>query len=502
MIDLTQNSRQLRYIKKYGDKRVIVVKHGHISIRPYKLGDNPNFEKYLSVWRKNIFKLELIGAYYVPHLQELRVPRGLNVSFIKYSFPKYDVVVDNDHIKYDKVDIELKVPPKSDIQLIAISHMLSAPPYQDNAKYTQQLITMDTGEGKSFSAIAAIAFLKAKAIIVAPTVKIAEQWIDYYKKYTNIKNDQLLLVSGGKIAKEVYRGEHTNKVAFVFINKTLQEFIKNHTDSQVETMFENTGAMIKIIDEVHRNMVNNTAIDCLSNFRMNYYLTATDNRADRFEDRVFQRVFKNMPKSSGLKQIEESHINVLIHKYYYKPSPEYLRKMYTVRNGLNSNLFEMGLIEEGWSKLRPELYKLLKWCEKKNDGNHKILILTSTIAGIEKIKNYIEEIMPDKKVRTYHSAMPKKAFYELNEGDIIIVTDKAFGYGADLPGARFMINIVTYSNKIGAKQFKGRLRKIPGYEVYYFELVNYGYIKTINQFDNRKEHLKSNAKDSIIIETN
>jgi hypothetical protein len=63
-----------------------------------------------------------------------------------------------------------------------------------------------------------------------------------------------------------------------------------------------------------------------------------------------------------------------------------------------------------------------------------------------------------------------------------------------------MINLVTYSNKNGAKQFKGRLRKMKADEVYYFELVNWTFDKTHAQYLSRKPFLKENAKNKRIVE--
>lgn len=481
-------------------KGQILVKHGHIAITNYKLGSNSDFEKLLSYYKKTHYKYERIGGFYIPYLKELRIPRGFSIFLLKKFFPDREFLIFNDVSKYDKVEYNLKVPPKSDIQIVAISHMLSAPPYEKNARYTQQLLTMDTGEGKSYSTIAVITFNKARSMITSPTVSIAEQWRDYFYKYTDIPRDKVMIVSGGDMCKKIYKGK-TDAWVYIFIMKTLQEYLSSNGPAKTEIMLANTKAKIKVIDEVHRNMKTMISIDTLCNFRMNYYLTASEGRADFGEDKVFTRCFKDVIKSDGLKTKQEAHINVLIKRYKF-PIPWQVKKQIIVpRIGLNSNLYEEYLFSAGKEIILKEIEFLLSGIDTANTNNNKILFLTSTINGIEELKKFLEKRYgSSKSITVYHSKLPKKQKENYKDGDIILATDKGTGFGADIPGLQFMINLVTYSNKQGAKQFKGRLRKIPEQEVYYFELVNWDFESTYNQYINRKPHLAANAKNGKIID--
>ena len=479
-------------------RTMILVKHGHISITNYKLGDNKDFEKVLSVWKKTHYKYDMIGGNYIKYLKELRIPRGFNVYLLKKFFPTAEFKIYNDVTRYDSMDVELKVAPRSDIQIVAISHMICAPPFEKNHKYTQQLITMDTGEGKSYSTIAAICFHKAKAMITVPTVRIAEQWRDYFLQYTDIPKNKIIIVSGGDICNKIYE-EKIDGWIYVFISKTLNDYHTKNGNYKTELMLTRTRAKIKVVDEVHRNTKTMFIIDTLSNFKMNYYLTATDGRADQAEDKVFNRCFKDMAKSDGMKSQQEAHINVIIKKYYLE-IPQALRQEIIVpKIGLNSNLYENILFSYGRKELFNGIDFILNWIDTHNPNGNKILFLTSTINGIEELKKHLSKRYPDKSIRQYHSNLSKSEKENFTDGDIIIATDKGAGYGVDIPGTQFMINITTYSNKIGAKQFKGRLRKM-NEEVFYFELVNWSFDKTYQQYQSRKPHLKGNAKKGVIIE--
>lgn len=479
-------------------QKLILVKHGHIAITDYKLGDNWEFEKLLSVWIKTHFKYSMIGGYYVKYLRELRIPRGFDMHLLKRHFPDREFKLYQTTTKHESIKIDLKTAPRTDIQVVAISHMICAKPYEHLYKYTQQLITMDTGEGKSYSTIASIAFHAARAIIIAPTVRIADQWKEYFIQYTDIPEKKVVVVSGKASCDRILNNEN-NEWIYIFINKTLSDYLTRRGPYNTEKMLANTKAKIKVVDEVHRNMKSIVALDALSNFKMNYYLTASAGRADKVEDRIFSRCFKLVPMCNGIKTKEEAHINVIIKKYHF-PVPHQIRSEIVVpRVGMNSNLYENALFSYAKDQLLNEFDFIMKWISKHNPSNNKILILTATINGIEQMQKHIQKKYPDKKVTTYHSNLSKVEKESFTDGDIIIATDKGSGYGVDIPGVQFMINILTYSNKQGAIQFKGRLRKMEE-EVYYFELVNWAFDKTYQQYMSRKPHLKSNAKKGIIIE--
>ena len=62
----------------------IILHHGHISICNYKMGDNFEFEKSLSVWNKVTFRYELIGGYYIPEYKEFCINRGYDLQKLKH----------------------------------------------------------------------------------------------------------------------------------------------------------------------------------------------------------------------------------------------------------------------------------------------------------------------------------------------------------------------------------------------------------------------------------
>jgi hypothetical protein len=99
--------------------------------------------------------------------------------------------------------------------------------------------------------------------------------------------------------------------------------------------------------------------------------------------------------------------------------------------------------------------------------------------------------------------MKKNEKEEALLSDIIIATTASLGTGADIKGLQFGINCSTYSSWISVKQISGRLRKLPdGTPTVYIEMVNFGYLKTVRQFEKRKPHLTKASRTGKLLMVN
>ena len=100
----------------------------------------------------------------------------------------------------------------------------------------------------------------------------------------------------------------------------------------------------------------------------------------------------------------------------------------------------------------------------------------------------------------YYGGMKGAEKDESLKKKVIVATTSTLGTGADIKGLQFVINAATYSSWVMVTQVSGRLRKLPdGTPTVYIELVNFGYNKTVKQFENRKPHLLKVSKTNKII---
>lgn len=131
------------------DVKKIIFRHGHIAITNYKMGDNPEFEKSLSVFDEIYWKYRPIGFYYVKPLKEMRVNRGYDVRRLREFFPNHIPTLDNHSFSYKKNEMRLTVPPRDDYQKMTVSFMAGEGQYKSNKNFTQIMIDLNVGKGKA-----------------------------------------------------------------------------------------------------------------------------------------------------------------------------------------------------------------------------------------------------------------------------------------------------------------------------------------------------------------
>lgn len=484
---------------KRTSKKEIVFRHGHIAITDYHMGDNPSFEKFLSVWDGIYYKWNLLGGFYIPELCEFRINRGFDPLRLHQYFPNHTVRVDNHAYPSDKIKVKLYAPPRNDFQKVALTFMACQGIYRSNLKYTQQLIDADTGDGKTYCGVATSSFLSSRVVIIVPFTKLLQQWKESFINFTSIKEDEIMIVQGGKACDKIVNGKCKKKKVFLFMVNTIYAYQKSHGNIKTIEMLMATNAYTKIVDEIHRDMKSISMIEALCNFRMNYYMSASPGRSDRFEDRIFNVLYRDIPRfGSKFKKQEEKHINIMIKQYRFIPTSEQMRVMFNPKRGLNTMAYEKTLVEA--PRMQNEdfeiaLLTMFNWSKQLLKKGNKILILCKTVTGAKYVRSVASRIFGEEHCSAYYSTgMSKAEKEEALTKDIISATEGSLGTGADIKGIQHVYNIMTYSNKIGAMQYPGRGRKLDdGTPVIYVEFLNVGYNKTVNHFENRKYYLKKKS---------
>lgn len=653
-------------------------RHGHIAICDYKLGDNYEFEKSLSRWDKMRFKYELIGGYYVKELKEFRINRGYDMRLLQQFFPNYKMSAENDAYPYDDIKIELYAEPRDDLQRVALTFMASQGQYVRNAKFTQQMITSNTGSGKSqpddtliptpigirrfdslkpgdviydingnaqsilgvypqgvmdcykitlidgrttrcgydhlwnvknndgvyllpfsyilndyknnngftdyklpvhdkfninpyefdYSSISkkvnmnnkkleflsdieqddihyigiqtieqiepvsqrcilvenpnhlyitedfiithntycgagAVAYYGVKSIIFVPFAKLINQWKESFINFTSIKEDEIMVIQGSKSCKKILDGKAKDKKVFIIMVDTFFAFHEANGDLETIELLRATRANIKIVDEVHKDMKCLSMIEALSNFRLNYYMSASPGRSDKKENWIFKSLFKNVPSfGANFTMQDEKHINIMIKKYEFIPNSKQINRMINRKLGLNTKLYENELVyasDEQKASFINAVKVMLTWSKSKLKEENKILILAQSISMINYIKEIAEEFFPGQ-CSLYYGELKKKEKEKALESKVIIGISSSLGTGADISHLQHVYMIGTYSNWIDSMQLPGRARKLKdGTEVVYVEFVNFGWAKTVRQFENRKRYLVDKSKSGKLI---
>lgn len=475
----------------------IVLHHGHISICNYKMGDNKEFEKSLSIWNKMTFRYELIGGYYVPEYKEFRINRGYDLYRLKNFFPDYPMRVMNDAFIGQESTIELYTPPRSDIQRVALTFMTRQGMY-GTIKQSQQLIDIPTGFGKTYCGVATTAYWKKKVIVFVPFSKLLGEWLDAFTSFTSLTKDDIMIIQGSDACDKILEGKCKDVQVFICSTDTVASYQKRYGNIQTIEMLRATGAYIKIIDEIHRDIRAVSMIEALSNFHTNYYMSASPGRAEQKENWIFKTLFKNVPHFGGdFNTKEERHITVMIKKFRWTPTSQQIRAMVNNKTGLNTKSYERELINSPeWQRqsYNDAIMVLLKWAKGIMGKDKRLMLMAQSIETLYYIQKLAEEVFPGE-TSVYYGGMKKGDKEAALEKRIIVATDSSLGTGANIPNLQVLIYCSTYSNWLTARQISGRLRELKdGSQVVYIELLNTGYMKTMRQFDKRKSELINRSK--------
>ena len=216
-ITLKPKKKSVDWVIHRSHTKELVFRHGHIAICDYEMGDNPEFEKSLSVWDEKAWKWRRMAGYYVKELKEFRLPRGYDIAMLVKFFAGYRVRFDNDSVyPADAPDYNLMVAPRDDAQRVALTFLCSKDKYKPNSKYTTLALDMATGEGKTYCCIAAGAFMRARTMVVAPIGKLHNQWKDSYLQFTDLKEKDIMIVRGSEKCLKILNGECRDVKIFIF----------------------------------------------------------------------------------------------------------------------------------------------------------------------------------------------------------------------------------------------------------------------------------------------
>ena len=492
-------------LNRYHD-RCLVFRHSHIAITNYHLGDNKEFEKCLSVWDEMAWTYRRMAGYYVSELKEFRLPRGFDLELLSRYFKGYRVVVDNDDaIHADKAEMKLTVPPKDDAQRMIITFLCNQEEFKKNSRYTGHMVDANTGLGKTYCSIAGSCFMRARTIIIVPIGKLLGQWKESYLKFTDLKEKDILIVQGSKMCQKILNGDYEGVKIFIFSLDTIISFRDHYGDMDTIEMFEKTGAYLKVFDECHLDMKGINVIEALCNTKQTIYASASPGRSQKKENWIFHRLYRHVPRfGSKFTVQDEKYLDIMIVPYRWTPTAAQINRLINRRTKwLNANLYEKELFNasrEQTGEFFTKLNAMLTWSSKVVKKENKILIMCSTVEGTKTILDEAEKVFPGECAR-YHGGLKESEKEAALKYRVICATGQSLGTGADIKGIQHVYNVSTYGNWINANQKPGRARKLEdGTQVVYIELVNFGYMKTMRQYEkHRPELIKKTRSGQLML---
>lgn len=476
--------------------KIFYVKHSSIVVPEYELGTAESLEGSLSVWDQYTFTNIPMGFHYDEDTQTLYLPRGIDIGFVAKVLDRKPMYV-REYDEPKKSIMRLKTPPRSDLQKKSISFITGNVEFNYTKKASQLALTLSTGAGKTYCAIASVTIMRKMPIIITHNNNIKGQWIDAFQKHTDVDERSICDIKGSSGIDRLRKSEKIRNRYKVFVvnRKTLSSYGRRFGWEQVGEFFKELGIGIKIYDEAHIEFDSILKTDFYTNTWKSIYLTANLERSDRQENRVYDLCFKNVFEYGEVsKYILKKHM--LYIPVFFSSHPSYSERvnMKTFR-GLSIPRYTDYLMDnehfyEGIHEVLPKLVDIVR-----KNGNGKIVTMTATIKSTGIMEELLREMFPDKKVYQYNSKLTQKQKdMVLSDADIITTTSKSLGTGSNIEGVQLLINFEPYSSKVTANQVSGRLRPLKsGEKTLYVEFVDNGFPEIKRMFDSRKKVLKDKA---------
>lgn len=465
----------------------IVLKHSHIEINNYDIGDCPNLEYIFSVWNPTYHTSFPKGIEYNEDKHQLRLPRGIDISYLKNLF-MCEPYVDKSCDEYiDNEPIPIKYLTKDDRQLEILKFILGKDQYRFTLAKSQLSINSSTGSGKTFVTVASICFSGARTIIITSSLNWLNQWKERVLEYTPLNEKQIYMISGASSISKILCRDPLEYQIFLVSHSTIRSYGDKHGWDKVEDLFKYLKCSMKVYDEAHLYFDNMAKIDFHSNTKKTLYLTATPARSNKDEDTIYQLYFKNIPSISLFDENIDPHVNYISIHFNSHPKPMDIQRCKN-QYGFDRNRYVSYIVQ------RPNFLKLVTVIiDMVINKNGKILIYIGTNHGISAVYNYIISEFPflEPYIGIYTSLTKSNKESQLFK-KIILSTTKSCGAASDIYDLMVTINLAEpFKSPVLAQQTLGRCR---ANNTMYIDIVDQGFYFTKKYYEAKKPIFSRYAK--------
>lgn len=485
------------------------VSYTSIAIHNYELGDCQRLERQFQIWNITYHRSEFFAVSYDKEKKILYLPRGIDIYYVQnvLEIPTEEIIWKKPN-EYDVCEnIKIKYKPRDDTQKEALRFMLGVEEYEKNVYEPMLLLSSTTGFGKSYCSIYTMCYTKIKSIVITYGVTILKQWKDYILEYTNLKDEDIYLISGSQSINMLLQRKtrFINAKIFLVTHSTLRDYAANYGWDKIDELFKQIRVGQQFIDEAHRDFENICKICAHTNVFKTYFVTATPARSDTAENRIYQISMKNVPKIV-LRKESDRHINYVAIKYSSYPTPRQKSVMYN-KYGLDKNKYIDYVVHQ------PAFYSMLRVIMsmvQRVDGPVLFYIdLNSAILTVYKwlLANYPEY---SGEIGIYSGLIDQEHKYDEKNKRIILSTLKSAGAAEQIDGLKMAVVLAApFKSTVTAIQAAGRLRDPDTYFIelvdlsfqsikkfYYYKLSTYKkYMLTVSDIYYNQEKLENKALD-------
>ena len=461
---------------------------------------NDKLEKDLSVY--DFLKKDFVFSSFFK--------RDENTILIPASFPieeycEEEIIEDFKCIRPKKIDFELYQPIRPESVSLEAFNARNAE--QDviynkliNDKTPQKFLSGRTGIGKSYIILRYLKKEKNLPILFVENNKIKDNWLDEIRKFTDILDEEILILSGRESVDKVLNTKKTElpKYKFVIaIHRTFKLLIDDSPDL-VQKVLLHLSIGTKLFDEAHNEWTNMVNIDLLSNVKDTIYITSTPYKNDSAENKVYLKCYGNIEKVGLDNKYENKYHNVKVIRFNTSASKKDIKGMATFQYSFVAQRYTQYLMtEEAYKIFIAVLLKILKGNIKTK---RKIAFIFNNNALIDMVYKDITSVLNKYNIESTVGIFNQNS--NQKDTDIILTTDKSLNKAINIPGLKSLVNTVPLTGNGSIEQIIGRLRFIPDEEVNYYDLVDYSIPDCVKQLKKRASFYATICKSYTVIDFN
>lgn len=452
-------------MKKYK----IIIRFSCIIINDYTWGDCEILQNYFKVWNPITHSIFYKYIEYNETKKTLILPRGIDIAFIEDLFEVkafYETDKDN-YSRTNETGILLKYPPRDEKQMETMNFLLGRDKYSYVKRYSQLLIALNTGVGKTYLGIAYISYMNLKSVIITSSIEWLKQWQTKFLEHTNILPKEICFISGSSMVFSLLkksRDEIDRKKIYLISHATILSLANNHGWDKLDELFKHLGIGVKIFDEAHLNFDNMALIDYHTNISKTLYLSATPARSDERENEIFTLYFKNIPKIQLFNPDSDPRTNYIAIRYHSGLKAQEISACINKHGFSKVNYCDQVILKENFDHLMRVIMNIIS-----NIPGQKLLFL-STNKSIKILYEWIESNYPE-----YHNCVGIYTSINPNKQDalkypIILTTSSSAGAATDIKGLSCSIQLLEPTkSEIQNRQRLGRTR---GYNTFYIDIID------------------------------
>lgn len=477
----------------------IFVYNTSIQVSPYEQGECFELEKMFSSW-DDIRKRYVPFLYYISG-DTLYLPKGCSIELIQNTLASKGFLTEV-QIQYNKYHKEIKFqtqyvmshPPRDEIQKKVISFLTHQEEYRSNISATQFAVNVDTGVGKTYCTISAIVQKRVRTIIIVNRINIINTWMGEIKTHSDIPENRVHLIHSSDDLTKMRTGELDYDI-FLCSHQLLALYFNEFGGDALYEAFDGSGIGLKVYDECHTNFRNIAMIDYFTNTKQTIYLSATFNRTQTNERRMYRIYFGSTVKYQYFRELEEEKSTIYIPCLYRSAPNEYDLTHMSSRYGFSSYKFINYALKRDESR---KMIRTFNWVMQEailRDG--KILVVIPTKDSIRELYSYTKENFSHtgKSIATLFSDNTSEENEIAKESDIIISTIKSSGTGITIYGLQTIICMEPHMSSLLTKQLRGRLdRYTPGEDTYFYDLLDISISELSRCYKNHTLIMKTMAK--------